>query len=117
MTDEQFVVHPEALRGYAGLLERNHGYTGQLREYLDGPGSQAEGLMGLMFQFQNLVEGMVAAERDTLATMLTKLGATVQGLRETADEYADVDAATAAEMDKIAPRGPEGGTRPGQRPE
>jgi hypothetical protein len=73
--------------------------------------------MGLMFRFQNLVEGMVASERDTLATMLTKLGATVQGLRETADTYAGIDANTAAEMDKIAPKGPEGGTRSGQRPD
>jgi len=117
VADEQFAVHPEALRGYAGLLERNHGYTGRMREYLDGPGSRTEGLMGLMFQFQNLVEGMAAAERDTLATMLAKLGATTQGLRDTADEYAGIDAATAAEMDKIAPKTPTGGTRPGQRPE
>jgi hypothetical protein len=49
--------------------------------------------------------------------MLTRLGATVQGLRETADEYASTDAASAVEMDKIAPRGPEGGTRSGQRPD
>ena len=117
MAEEQFAVHPEALRGYAGLLERNHGHTGQMREYLDGPGSRTEGLMGLMFQFQNLVEGMVAAERDTVATMLSKLGATIQGLRETADEYANVDAATAAGMDNIAPTVPGGGTRSGQRPD
>ncbi|HEX6352984.1 hypothetical protein [Actinophytocola sp.] len=70
-----------------------------------------------MFQFQNLVEGMVASERDTLTTMLTKLGATIQGLRETADEYASTDVTSAAELDKIAPRGPEGGTRSGQRPD
>jgi hypothetical protein len=117
VAEEQFMVRPDALRGYAGLLERNHGYAGKMREYLDGPGSQTEGLMGLMFQFQNLVEGMVRSERETLTTMLTRLGATIQGLRETADEYASIDANTAAEMDKIAPRGPDGGTRSGQRPD
>jgi hypothetical protein len=117
VADEQFLVRPEALREYAGLLERNYGYAGEMREYLDGPGSQAEGLMGLMFRFQNLVEGMVASERDTLTTMLTKLGATIHGLRETADTYAGIDASTAAEMDKIASKGPEGGTRSGQRPD
>lgn len=115
MAEEQFMVHPDALRGYAGLLERNHGYAGAMREYLDGPGSQAEGLMGLMFQFQNLVEGMAKSERETLTTMLTKLGGTIQGLRETADTYAGIDAGAAVEMDKIAPRGPEGGTRTGQQ--
>jgi hypothetical protein len=116
MAEEQFVVRPEVLRGYAGLLERNHGYVGEMRVYLDGPGSQAEGLMGLMFQFQNLVEGMVAAERDTLNTMLTKLGATIQGVRDTADEYTRIDANSAATMDKTVPQAPEGGTRSGQRP-
>lgn len=116
MAEEQFVVRPDALRGYAGLLERNNGYVGEMRVYLDGPGSQAEGLMGLMFQFQNLVEGMAAAERDTLHAMLTKLGATIQGLRETADEYVRIDTNTAAEMDKTVPKAPEGGTRSGPRP-
>lgn len=116
MADEQFVVHPETLGGYAGLLERNHGYVGEMRVYLDGPGSKTDGLMGLMFQFQNLVEGMVTAERDTLNTMLAKLSATAQGLRDTADEYARIDATSAAEMDKIVPKAPEGGTRSGQRP-
>jgi hypothetical protein len=73
--------------------------------------------MGLMFRFQNLVEGMVASERDTLISMLDKLGLTIQGLRETADEYANIDTNSAAELDKISPRGPEGGTRSGQRPD
>jgi hypothetical protein len=116
MAEEQFTVRPDALHAYAGLLERNHGYVGKMREYLDGPGSRTEGLMGLMFQFQNLVEGMATSERETLATMLTKLGATVQGLRATADGYARVDANTAAEMDKIAPKPPAGDAPPEQRP-
>jgi hypothetical protein len=116
MAEEQFVVHPDALRGYAGLLERNHGYVGEMRVYLDGPGSQTEGLMGLMVQFQNLVEDMAVAERDTLLTMLAKLSGTIQGLRETADEYASTDTASAAEMDKLAPTAPEGGARSGQGP-
>jgi hypothetical protein len=117
MADEQFAVRPDALRGYAGLLERNHGHLGEMREYLDGPGSETEGLMGLMFQFQNLVEGMVATERQTLNTMLSKLGATVAGLRSTADDYAGADADSAAELDKAMPKPPGGGTRSGQRPD
>lgn len=117
MAEEQFAVRPDALHGYAGLLERNHGFVGEMREYLDGPGSRTDGLMGIMVRFQNIVESLAAAERDTLATMLTKLGATVQGLRETADEYTRIDARTAAEMDGMAPRGPEGGTRAGHRPD
>lgn len=116
MAEEQFMVRPDALRGYAGLLERNHGYLGEMRVYLDGPGSQTEGLMGLMVQFQNLVEEMAVAERDTLLTMLAKLSGTIQGLRETADEYAGADAASAAEMDKIAPEAPAGGLQSGQGP-
>jgi hypothetical protein len=92
------------------------GMSGEMRVYLDGPGSQTEGLMGLMVQFQNLVEDMAMAERDTLLTMLNKLSGTIQGLRETADEYVGADAASAAEMDKIVPKAPESGTRSGQGP-
>jgi hypothetical protein len=44
MADEQFTVYPEALKGYAGQLDRNTGFVGDMRTYLEGPGSQVDGL-------------------------------------------------------------------------
>jgi len=106
MAEEQFLVHTEALRGYAGLLERNHGFVGEMRTYLDGPGSETTGLMGLMVQFQNIVENLAAGQRATQAEMLEKLGATVQGLKDAAAEYERIDGNSAAELDKIVPKAP-----------
>lgn len=111
MVDEQFLVHPDMVRGYAGLLERNNGYVGEMRTHLDGPGSETKGLMGLMFQFQQIVENLNAGQRETLNTIQQKLAATAQGVRATADEYARTDAKSAAEMDKIVPKAPD--TDPG----
>lgn len=54
MADEQFRVRPDALAGYAGLLERNLGYVGKMRVYLDGPGSETEGLQGMMARSRTL---------------------------------------------------------------
>jgi hypothetical protein len=117
MADEQFRVRPDALMGYAGLLERNLGYVDKMRVYLDGPGSETEGLQGMMARFQNLAESMAATERDTLTTMLSKLDGTIKGLRETADEYTRTDTDNAAALDKTMPKPQEGGTRSGQRPD
>jgi hypothetical protein len=44
MAEAQFSVEPDAVRGYAGMLERNLGHIGEMRTYLDGPGSETTDL-------------------------------------------------------------------------
>jgi hypothetical protein len=114
LAEEQFSVQPDAVRGYAGLLERNLGYIGEMRTYLDGPGSETTDLGGLMAQFQNLVEDISRAQRDTLNTMQQKLSDTINGVKATADQYANTDAKHAAELDNVVPKAPDDGKYPGK---
>lgn len=114
MAEEQFSVQPDALRGYAGLLQRNLGYIGEMRTYLDGPGSETTDLGGMMTRFQNLVEDMSRAQRETLNTMQQKLTATINGVKATADQYANTDAKHAADLDDLVPKAPDDGKNPGK---
>jgi Excreted virulence factor EspC, type VII ESX diderm len=106
VADEGFAVHPEALRGYAGLLDRNNGYLREMRVYLDGPGSDTRGLMGVMFLFQAMAEELAAWQRGILDQMTQKLADTSNGLRQAADSYATTDTKHATEMDKTTPTAP-----------
>jgi hypothetical protein len=67
-----------------------------------------------MTQFQNLVEDISRAQRDTLNTMQQKLSATINGVKATADLYANTDAKNAAALGNVVPKAPDDGKYPGK---
>lgn len=103
---EKFLVHPAALDGYAGLLERNNGHVSAMKDYLNGPHAEAKGLMGVLFPLQNVTEQLAAWQREVLAEITEKLGATTEGVRETAGTYREIDHAAATRMDEAATKAP-----------
>lgn len=114
MADEAFTVHPDALRGYAGLLERNNGYLREMRTYVDGPTSETKGLMGVMFIFQSIAEELASWQRGILNQMTQKLADTTNGVRHAADSYAGTDIKSATELDKTMPTAPNDKPGPGR---
>lgn len=103
---EKFLVHPAALDGYAGLLERNNGHVSAMKDYLNGPHAEAKGLMGVLFPIQNVTEQLAAWQGEVLADITEKLAATTEGVRETAGTYGEIDHAAATRLDKAATKAP-----------
>lgn len=108
--EEKFLVHPDALRGYAALLERQLGYLREMQSHSTWT-AETRGLQGIMVRWHNQADELYRWQSDKLADMVTKLGATVQGLRATADAYQNTDVTQAEEFDKKVPTAPE--TNPG----
>jgi hypothetical protein len=103
---EKFLVHPAALDGYAGLLERNNGHVSAMKDYLNGPHAEATGLMGVLFPLQNIAERLAAWQGGVLAEITEKLAATTEGVRDTATTYSEIDHAAGARLDEIAAKAP-----------
>lgn len=103
----QFVVHPVALRGYAGLLERNAGHVSAMKQHLVGWGYLTADLHGVLGMFVGEIERIADWQCDLLDRIHGKLGDTVRGLEATADTYARTDAGAAADLDRQMPTAPE----------
>lgn len=108
MAAQGFVVHPEALKGCSGLVQRNAGYLVGMRTHLDGQAGLADGLAGLMYPMQEAVRLLADWQHDILTEMNRKLADTGSGLRSTANGYANTDTEAAAELDKTMPYSDDG---------
>jgi hypothetical protein len=115
MAAEGFVVHPEALKGYSGLVHRNAGYLVGMRTHLDDQARLEDGLEGLMYLMGDVVRLLANWQRGILTEMNRKLSDTGSGLRSTANGYANTDAEAAAELDKTMPYSDDG-QNPGRGP-
>jgi hypothetical protein len=108
MAAEGFVVHPEALTGYSGLVQRNAGYLVGMGTYLNNQAGSSEGLEGLMYPLKAITVRLASWQRDILSEMNRKLADTGSGLRSTANGYANTDTKAAAELDKTMPYSDDG---------
>ena len=115
MVAEGFVVHPEALKGYSGLVQRNAGYLTAMSVHLDDSAGLEDSLQGLMYLMGDVVRLLSTWQRGILTEMNRKLSDTGSGLRSTANGYANTDARTAEKMDKTMPYSDDG-QNPGRGP-
>jgi hypothetical protein len=97
---EQFRVHPPALVGYSGQVDRNVGYVQQMRAYIADHGSKTDEMEGLLSGLVSGYKPVLEWQLGILQAMLDKLPKTAEGLRQTAGAYEKTDKKKAADLDK-----------------
>lgn len=112
MPDEQFMVTPSGLRGYADLLRRTSSHFEKMSSYLDQNRGITTELAGLMLLLKLDADKANQSQLDTMNLAARKLQDTISGLSGTADSYEAIDQGTARKMDEKVPRAPDDGRSP-----
>ncbi|SMD22899.1 WXG100 family type VII secretion target [Lentzea albidocapillata] len=96
-----FSVDPEELREYAGKLQGHRGFAGQVAALVDKAdvGDKSWGVVGIFVKQQ--YTQMLGDLKDTLTAMTEGLDSGAEKFRDTAQGYAEQEAALKALLDGI----------------
>ncbi len=102
--DEGFRVVPDELRRYAEYIRGMVGDLEEIDRYARDQGGDTVGFTGMLAVLQPAVHGVGALFSETLGIGKDRLGATAQGLHDSAACYEALDRNAAAAADRLAGR-------------
>lgn len=104
---EGFHVVPDELRRYAEYIRGMVGDLDAIDRYARDQGGNTEGFTGMLAVLQPVVQGVGNLFGETLDIGRDRLGATAEGLDDSAASYEAVDRNGAATADLLAGRVPD----------
>lgn len=99
---EGFHVVPDELRSYADYLRGMAADFDAIDRYARDQGANTTGFTGMLAVLQPVVVGVGNLFGETLAIGQDRLGATADGLNQSADTYEAIDGKGAAAADSLA---------------